>query len=106
MWRVRASADFWRSVAELRPKYSKEEYIEIVRSIREAIGELERDGHITFAGWDEHLLLRAPFADESHFEFHVGDDDVLVVYFKRFSRRTIRMVGAYDHGSIPGSRAQ
>ena len=29
------------------------------------------------------------------------DDDVLVVYFRREAKRTIRMVGIYDHDTIP-----
>ena len=31
------------------------------------------------------------------------DGDVLVVYFKRESRRVIRMVGIYDHETTPGA---
>lgn len=31
-----------------------------------------------------------PFGDGNHFEFHTFDDDVLVVYFKREAKRTIR----------------
>ncbi|MFQ7547093.1 MAG: hypothetical protein ACLRL3_00465 [Bifidobacterium adolescentis] len=35
------------------------------------------------------------------FEFHTFEDDVLVVYFRREAKRTIRMVGIYDHDTIP-----
>ena len=45
------------------------------------------------------LLLRY---DGRRGEFHIHDDDVLVVYFKRVGRRTIRLVGVYGHESIPG----
>ena len=38
-----------------------------------------------------------------HYEFHIFDDDVLDVYFKRESRMVIRMVGVYDHKGIPSA---
>lgn len=62
----------------------------------------EGAGTVTEAGWDDHRLVRPPFSDGLHFEFHVHDDDVLVVYFRRERRRVIRMVGIYDHDGIPG----
>lgn len=53
------------------------------------------------SGWHDHPLERSPFGDGNHFEFHTFDDDVLVVYFRREAKRTIRMVGVYDHDTIP-----
>ena len=47
------------------------------------------------------MLACQPFADGNHFEFHIHDDDVLVVYFKRERRHVIRMVGVFDHRSLP-----
>lgn len=104
MWNVRATQDFWKTVDALKPKYTRAEFIEIVRTVREAILELQEDGHVTLIGWDEHVLSSPPFDDGSHFVFHIHDDDVLVVYFKRFGRHTIRMVGVYSHQTIPGGR--
>ena len=71
-------------------------------TIKDCIRELEESGHVRLAGWNEHALSKPPFNDGSHYEFHIYDDDVLVVYFKRERKRTIRMVGVYDHTSIPG----
>jgi len=102
-WDVRASADFWATVKPFRLTYPEREYIAIIKTIREAIDELARTGHVREAGWNEHALSRSPFADGNHFEFHIHDDDVLVVYFKRERRRVIRMVGVYDHESLPRS---
>lgn len=53
------------------------------------------------AGEKGNSLAHSPFEDVHHFEFHTFDDDVLVVYFRRESKRTIRMVGIYDHETIP-----
>ncbi len=39
------------------------------------------------------MLEKSPFNDGLHYEFHVFDNDVLVVYLKREQRRVIRMVG-------------
>lgn len=47
------------------------------------------------------MLEHAPFGDGHFFEFHTFDDDVLVVYYKRESKHVIRMVGIYDHDTIP-----
>lgn len=104
-WTVRATDDFWASVARLRESYDRGEYVAIVRTIREAIEELAEKGRIEESGWGERALRRAPFDDGCHFEFHIHDDDVLVVYFRRERRRVIRMVGAYTHRSTPGSRS-
>lgn len=103
MWNVRASAAFWSTVRPFRDRYPEREYIEIIRTIREAIEELRREGRVTEAGWHDHRLDKSPFDDGSHFEFHIHDGDVLVVYFKRERNRRIRMVGVYSHESIPSN---
>lgn len=100
-WTVRASADFWETVKPFKDKYSHAEYVAIIKTIREAIEELKRTGHVEEAGWNEHVLRQPPYGDGLHFEFHIHDDDVLVVYFKRERKRVIRMVGVYDHETIP-----
>lgn len=103
MWDVRASAAFWSTVRPFREKYPEREYIEIIRTVREAIEELRREGRVVETGWSEHRLAKSPFDDGNHFEFHIHDDDVLVVYFKHERNRRIRMVGVYSHESIPSS---
>lgn len=100
-WEVKASADFWKTVRAFRDKYPEQEYIAIIKTIREAILELEEKGRVDESGWSEHRLERQPFADGCYFEFHIHDDDVLVVYFRRERRHVIRMVGVYDHQTIP-----
>lgn len=100
-WNVKASVDFWATVRPFRDRYPEREYIAIIKTIREAIDELAATGHVSESGWNEHRLSKSPFDDGSHFEFHIHDDDVLVVYFKRERKRVIRMVGVYDHRSIP-----
>lgn len=101
-WQVRAPSHFWHTLDNLRPKYSHEQLVEIVLTLKECIQELEATGHIEETGWSEHALRKSPFADGNHFEFHIFDDDVLVVYFRLERNRVIRMVGVYDHDSIPG----
>ena len=101
-YRVLASDHFWLTLNPLRRKYSHEQIVEIILIVKEAILELEEKGYVDEAGWNDHRLVRRPFADGSHFEFHIYDDDVLVVYFKRERKHMIRMVGIYDHSTLPG----
>lgn len=100
-WSVRATNDFWATVKPFRERYSRKEYLAIIRTIREAIEELHEGGHVRESGWNEHILKHFPFDDGCHFEFHIHDDDVLVVYCKRERHRIIRMIGVFDHESIP-----
>ena len=103
-YEVVAGEHFWSTLGALKGKYSKEQIAEIVGIVKECIRELQEIGRIEETGWSEHLLRRRPFADGNHFEFHIFDDDVLVVYFKRVKGRKIRMVGIYDHEGIPSLR--
>ena len=100
-YEVVAGRHFWSTLQPLRAKYTREQMAEIILTIKACIRELQRYGHVEENGWDEHMLAHAPFADGNHFEFHVFDDDVLVVYFRRERNRRIRMVGVYDHATIP-----
>lgn len=99
-YKVRAGRDFWNTLTPLRPKYTREQFAEIIRIVRACINELARQGYVDENGWSEHLLKKSPFNDGSHYEFHIFDDDVLVVYFRRERRRIIRMVGVFDHESL------
>ncbi len=100
---VKAGRDFWRTLDPFRRKYSRSQFIEIVRIVKDCIRELQEHGEVTESGWAAHILERPPFNDGLHYEFHIFDDDVLVVYFKRERKRVIRMVGVYDHRSIPSA---
>lgn len=102
-WSVKATSDFWETVARLRNYYPRAEYVSIIKSVREAIAELAEKGTVEECGWSLHALNGYPFNDGNHFEFHIHDDDVLVVYFKRERKRVIRMVGVYNHTTIPGA---
>lgn len=102
MYTVKAGRDFWNTLDPLRRKYSKSQFVEIVQIVKDCIRELQECGEVTENGWASHVLERAPFNDGLHYEFHIFDDDVLVVYLKRERKMVIRMVGVYDHESIPG----
>lgn len=99
---VKAGHDFWKTLDPFRRKYSRAQFIEIVQIIKACIRELQMYGEVTENGWASHVLEKAPFGDGQHYEFHIFDDDVLDVYFKRERRMIIRMVGVYDHNSMPG----
>ena len=100
-YEVRAGRDFWNTLTPLRPKYTRGQFAEIIRIIKACIAELAQHGYVDENGWAEHMLEKSPFNDGLHYEFHVFDDDVLVVYLKREQRRVIRMVGVFDHESLP-----
>ena len=102
-YEVRTGRHFWSTLGALRGKYTLEQYSELENMIKACIRELQKTGSVEEFGWSEHVLRKPPFADGIHIEFHTNDDDVLVVYFRREERRVIRMVGVYDHASLPNS---
>lgn len=99
-YEVKVSAHFWSTLGPLRTKYAHEQMIEIINIVKDCIRELQAKGYVDENGWGEHRLVKPPYNDGMHYEFHIFDDDVLVVYFKREKNRTIRMVGIYDHESL------
>lgn len=99
-WSVRADKAFWATVKPFREKYPRREYLAIIKTIHEAIEELHATGYVRECGWNERVLRYFPFGDGCHFEFHIHDDDVLVVYCKRERNRVIRMIGVFDHENI------
>ena len=92
---VKVSGHFWQTAKALRGKYTHEQFAEVISVIRDCIRELAEKGFVEENGWN---------ADGSHYEFHVFDDDVLVVYFRRERNHVIRMVGVYDHETIPSNK--
>ena len=101
VFEVEVPDDFWRTLKRLKGFYTKTEMIEIIEDIKECISELEVSGAVAAAGWSDHALIRPPFNDGLHREFHVHDDDTLVVCIIRRSAYRIRMVGVYRHATIP-----
>ena len=101
LFEVKVPSNFWRTMLDLKPKYSHREFVEAVNAVKECIAELERTGMLDKVRCDDHVLVRPAFNDGQHREAHTYDDDALVVYFIRECRRVIRMVGVFDHRSIP-----
>ena len=105
VYEVKAGRRFWSTLDSLRHKYPREQFASIARTVKACICELQETGHVEEYGWNEHLLIKNPFASGTHFEFHIHDDDVLVVYCKRERNHVIRMVGVFDHESIPRDKS-
>lgn len=103
-WEVRAQSDFWDTLKPLRETYGRDQMVSIVLTIKECIQELAEKGYVDVNGWADHALVKRPYADGHHFEFHIHDDDVLVVYFKVERKRTIRLIGVFTHETIPTTR--
>lgn len=101
---VKVSDRFWQTAKALRYKYTREQFAEIISIVRDCIRELAEKGFVEENGWNNHVLTKPPYADGSHCEFHIFDDDVLVVYFRCERNHVIRMVGVYDHETIPGNK--
>ena len=101
LYTVKAGPDFWHTLEPFKRKYSRSQFIEIVQTIKDCIRELQEQGKVTENGWATHVLEKSPFDDGLHYEFHIFDDDALVVYIKRERKRVTRMVGVYDHHSLP-----
>lgn len=106
---VKVPVEFWQTLKPFKAIYSHEQMVKLINTIKDCIVELEEYGVVAENGWNDHVLENSPFDDGKHHEFHTFDscsDDVLVVYFKLTKERRIRMVGVYDHRSIPGSTSK
>lgn len=79
--------------------------VEVTGIAKECIRGLQEKGFVDVGGWGDHRLIKSPFAEGWHFEFHIYDDDVLVVYFKVERKGTIRMLGIHTHKTIPSDWA-
>lgn len=44
MWQVKATREFWETVRPFKEKYPEREYLAIIKTIREAILELQEKG--------------------------------------------------------------
>ncbi|KRM37701.1 hypothetical protein FC39_GL000083 [Lactobacillus hamsteri DSM 5661 = JCM 6256] len=76
-YRIKITHRFWKSADFLKEKYSKDEYKEIMNEIEESIIVLRNKGRLP-EEYDDHILRRSPFVGQH--EYHVYDDDVLVIY--------------------------
>lgn len=85
---------FWKSPRVLKSKYSNEQYAEIINEIKESILILSNDG-ILPKEYDDHLLVKTPYIGFN--EYHLYDDDVLVIYHRFEDRKLFHFVEVIDH---------
>lgn len=50
------------------------------------------------ASYHDHVLRRSPY--QNHNEYHLFDDDVLVIYTRNENRLTLKFVEVTDHESL------
>lgn len=99
-YEVKYQGGFWNGLNLLSTKYTHEQLAEVIKSIKLCIKELEDKGYVDEEGWNDHFLVKKPFNDGHHREFHTYDDDVLVVYFRKMAPNVIRMVCITDHDGL------
>lgn len=85
---------FWRSAKKLRCKYTKDEFTEVIEEIKESIKILANDSVLPDE-YDDHPLRRSPYVNYN--EYHVYDDDVLIIYFRFEKKLYFRFVEITDH---------
>lgn len=85
---------FWKSPRILKSKYTNEEYSEIIDEIKESILMLAQYGNLP-RDYDDHILMKTPYI--SFNEYHLYDDDVLVIYHRFDSRKLLHFVEVTDH---------
>lgn len=91
-YQISVSSNFWKSAKSLRKKYTKEEYLQIVTELRESMLLLAYDGKLPQEFLD-HPLKRTPYIGFN--EYHIYDDDVLVIYSK--NKSTLNFFKVMDH---------
>lgn len=88
---------FWSSVKRLRPKYTKDEFTDIIIEIKDSIKILASEGQLP-EGYADHLLRRSPYVN--YREYHVYDDDVLIIYFRNDKKLYLRFIEVLDHQQL------
>ena len=88
---------FWRSLKRLKLKYTQDEFADVVAEIKESIKILASDGVLP-EEYHDHLLRRSPYVNYN--EYHVYDDDVLVIYYRYEKKLYLRFVEVIDHESL------
>lgn len=88
---------FWRSAKRLRHKYTHEQFTELIKEIKESIKILANNGELP-SEYDDHLLRRSPYINYN--EYHVYDDDVLIIYYRYKRKFYFRFVEVTDHETL------
>lgn len=96
-YHVSINKNFWKSVKKLKHKYSDAEYVEIIDEIRESILLLADEGSLP-PEYKDHVLRRSPY--QEHNEYHLYDDNVLVIYVRSDKQLHLRFIEVTDHESL------
>lgn len=96
-YKVKISKGFWRSAKRLKQKYTNEKYSQIIDEIRELIIILANGG-ILPKEYQDHILRRSPY--QNHREYHLYDDDILVIYVRKQKQLYLRFVEVIDHKNL------
>lgn len=88
---------FWRSAKRLKHKYTKDEFADVVEDIKDSIKILATKGKLP-KEYHDHLLRRSPYVNYN--EYHVYDDDVLVIYHRYEKKLYFRFVEVTDHETL------
>lgn len=94
---VNIPEEFWRSAKRLKQKYTHDEFVEIIEDIRESIVILAESGTLP-PEYNDHLLRRSPYVNYN--EYHVYDDDVLIIYYRHDKKLYLRFVEVIDHETL------
>lgn len=93
-YKVKITHRFWKSADFLKQKYNKDEFKEIINEIEESILILRNKGRLS-KNYGDHVLRRSPFVGQR--EYHVYDDDVLIIYSKNTNKKILRFIRIVDH---------
>lgn len=93
-YKVDFAKRFWRSPRILKSKYTNEEYAEIIDEIKESIMILANTGELP-EEYGDHILVKTPYVDFN--EYHLYDDDVLVIYHRFETKKVLHFVEVIDH---------
>lgn len=96
-YKVRITKKFWSSASQLKKKYSRAEYNDIINEIQESILILANRGYLP-SEYQDHVLRRSPY--QNYNEYHLYDDDVLVIYVRNDKRLYFRFVEVTDHENL------
>lgn len=88
---------FWRSIKKIKHKYTHDEFVEVVFEIKESIKILAKEGKLP-PEYHDHLLRRSPYVNYN--EYHVYDDDILIIYYRQNKKMYLRFVEVIDHESL------
>lgn len=88
---------FWRSAIKLKYKYTKDEFADVIEDIKDSIKILATKGQLPKEYYD-HPLRRSPYVNYN--EYHVYDDDVLVIYYRYEKKLYLRFVEVSDHQTL------